>query len=140
MPVQAHEPLEEAAALLASAAATGAPLVIHGNRTKLQPPLTTAGTLSTRRLVSGLAHYAGDLVATAPAGSTLHDVNAVLAAERPWIPNDPPFADAATIGGIVSTNDSGPRRHRYGSPRDLIIGIEVALARGTVARPYAKTS
>ena len=43
-------------------------------------------------------------------------------------------ADRATIGGIVATNDSGPRRHRYGTPRDLIIGIELALADGRVAK------
>ena len=40
----------------------------------------------------------------------------------------------ATIGGIVATNDSGPRRHRYGTPRDLIIGIEIALADGRTAK------
>jgi glycolate oxidase FAD binding subunit len=58
----------------------------------------------------------------------------VLGRERQWIPLDPPFGEGATIGGIVAANDSGPRRHRYGSPRDLIIGIEVALASGRVAR------
>ena len=46
----------------------------------------------------------------------------------------PARADRATIGGIVATNDSGPRRHRYGTPRDLIIGIEMALADGRVAK------
>ena len=42
--------------------------------------------------------------------------------------------DRATIGGIVATNDSGPRRHRYGTPRDLIIGVEIALADGRIAK------
>jgi glycolate oxidase FAD binding subunit len=40
----------------------------------------------------------------------------------------------ATIGGVIATNDSGPRRHRYGTPRDLIIGIEIALADGRTAK------
>ena len=53
---------------------------------------------------------------------------------RQWIPLDPPSADRATIGGLVATNDSGPRRHRYGAPRDLIIGIEFARADGRLAK------
>jgi glycolate oxidase FAD binding subunit len=135
--VTSHEPAdaEAAAAILSQAASSGLVLLPHGNRTKLEPPAdgTTIGTLSTMRLTDGLAHYAGDLVATAPAGCTLRDVNAVLAREGQWLPLDPPFGDRATIGGIVACNDSGPRRHRFGSPRDLIIGIEVALANGRVA-------
>ena len=45
-----------------------------------------------------------------------------------------PSADRATIGGLVATNDSGPRRHRYGAPRDLIIGVEFARADGRLAK------
>jgi glycolate dehydrogenase FAD-binding subunit len=132
----APDDAETAAAMLAHAAAGQVIVVPHGNRTKLRAPVdaTRATTMSTMRLTRGLAHYAGDLVATAPAGCTLQDVNAALAAERQWIPLDPPFADRTTIGGMVASNDSGPRRHRFGSPRDLIIGIEVALTSGTVAR------
>lgn len=121
-----------AAAMLAHAAAERTMVVLQGNGTK-QPPSSNQVAMSTRRLTSGLAHYAGDLVATVPAGCTLHDVNAALARERQWIALDPPHAAAATIGGIVATNDSGPRRHGFGAPRDLIIGIEVALASGSVA-------
>ncbi len=53
---------------------------------------------------------------------------------------DPPLGggDAATIGGIVATADSGPLRHRYGAPRDLVIGITVALSDGTVAKSGGK--
>jgi glycolate oxidase FAD binding subunit len=49
---------------------------------------------------------------------------------------DPPLGagDAATIGGIVATGDFGPLRHRYGGPRDLVVGVTVALSDGTVAR------
>ena len=51
-----------------------------------------------------------------------------------WLPLDPPFADAATIGGILATNDSGPLRHRYGTPRDLIIGVQLATTDGVLAK------
>jgi len=54
--------------------------------------------------------------------------------ERQWLPLDPPRSSHATIGGIIATNDSGPRRHRYGTPRDLIIGIEIALVSGRTAK------
>jgi glycolate oxidase FAD binding subunit len=90
--------------------------------------------ISTVRLNAVVAHRYGDLTATVQAGATLADVNRELARHRQWIPLDPPFADRATIGGLVATNDSGPRRHRYGSPRDLIIGIEFARADGRLAK------
>src|SRR5258708_31867137 len=49
-----------------------------------------------------------------------------------------PRSHRATIGGIVATNDSGPRRHRYGTPRDLIIGVEMALVDGRTAKAGGK--
>jgi glycolate oxidase FAD binding subunit len=126
-----------AAALLADCAAGRRPLVVRGGGTKLAwtvaaPP--PAAVLSTKLLSGPIQHFAGDLVATLPAGVTLAEANAVLARERQWLPLDPPHADRATIGGIVAANDSGPRRQQYGAPRDLIIGVEVALADGRVAR------
>jgi glycolate oxidase FAD binding subunit len=55
---------------------------------------------------------------------------------------DPPLGtqgeEEATIGGIIATGDSGPLRHRYGGPRDLVLGIVVALSDGTVARAGGK--
>jgi glycolate oxidase FAD binding subunit len=94
--------------------------------------------LSTRRLPQIVDHCAGDLTATVAAGMTLDSVNAVLGRSGQWLPLDPPAADRATIGGIVAVNDSGPRRHRYGTPRDLIIGVEMVRADGTVARAGGK--
>jgi glycolate oxidase FAD binding subunit len=126
----------EAAALLADASAREVPLVIHGNRCTLALDRVAASVtaLSTANLTAGLVHYPGDLVVTAPAGMTLRDVNVALAAERQWLPLDPPHAARTTIGGLVAANASGPRRLGYGSPRDLVIGAEVALTDGTVAR------
>ncbi len=137
MPAAFFEPATaaEAAAILAQATTARTPVVVQGSRTKLSGRTEGQGVrgMSTRRLTGGLQHYAGDLVATVPAGMTLHAVNSALALERQWIPIDPPFSTSATIGGIVAANDSGPRRHHFGSPRDLVIGMQVALANGTVA-------
>jgi glycolate oxidase FAD binding subunit len=53
---------------------------------------------------------------------------------------DPPLGagDAATIGGLVATADSGPLRHRYGGIRDLVVGVTVVLSDGTVAKAGGK--
>ena len=90
--------------------------------------------LSTAKLNAVLAHRHGDLTATVQAGASLTAVNRALAERGQWIPLDPPWADRATIGGLVATNDSGPRRHRYGAPRDLIIGIDFVRADGVAAK------
>ena len=90
--------------------------------------------IDTRRLHRLVAHQHGDLTATVEAGAPLGEVNDALARRGQWLPLDPPFADRATIGGILATNDSGPLRHRYGTPRDLVIGVRVATADGMVAK------
>ena len=90
--------------------------------------------LSTSKLTRVVAHRHGDLTATIEAGAALDDVNRELAHHGQWLPLDPPWSDRATIGGIVATNDSGPRRHRYGAPRDLIIGIDIVRADGVAAK------
>src|SRR5436309_1755344 len=90
--------------------------------------------LDMRSLNRVLAHEHGDMTATVEAGATLRDVNAALAEHRQWLPLDPPFADRATIGGILATNDSGPLRHRFGTPRDLVIGVELVTTDGALAK------
>jgi len=93
------------------------------------------GIMSTYRQTWEPGPYqAGDLVATIPAGESLAAANGILARAGQWLPLDPCHGECATIGGIVAANDSGPRRHKYGSPRDLIIGVEIALADGRVAK------
>ncbi len=126
---------DSAASLLATAADEQQRVAPAGHGTKR--PLSRddgAVPLSTALLTHGLEHNFGDLVAVVPAGLTLAALNRALAAHGQWLPLDPRHADRATIGGIVATNDSGPRRHRSGTPRDLIIGIEVALTSGRVVR------
>lgn len=90
--------------------------------------------LSMRRMNRVLAHRAGDLTVSVEAGATLREVNQALAAHRQRLALDPPFADRATIGGLLATNDSGPERHRFGTPRDLVIGVELATTDGSIAK------
>jgi glycolate oxidase FAD binding subunit len=112
-------------------------VLVRGSGTKLgwgPAPRQVDILMSTARLNAVVAHRHGDLTATIQAGAMLGDVNRALARHRQWIPLDPPWGDRATIGGVVATNDSGPRRHRYGAPRDLIIGVEFARADGRLAK------
>ena len=128
---------EELGASLAWATSESLRVQAAGGRTKLDwgeasGPIDLL--LSTARLDRVVEHRHGDLTATVEAGATLSAVNAALAAHGQRLPWDPPWADRATVGGIVATNDSGPRRHGHGAPRDSIIGVTVARADGRVAR------
>jgi glycolate oxidase FAD binding subunit len=134
--VVAPRDADSAGSVLAWASRDRVPLVIRGGGTKLTwGPLTRPADviLSTARLNRVIEHRYGDLTATIQAGAPLAEVNRQLSAHRQWVPLDS-SQDGGTIGGILATNDSGPRRHRYGAPRDLIIGITVARTDGRLAR------
>jgi glycolate oxidase FAD binding subunit len=133
---------EEAGEVLRAAGAHGRPVRIRGGGTKSwgrpgEPPQVE---VSTERLNRVVEHNEGDLTAVFQAGVPLTRAQATLAEAGQMVALDPPFgrADRATIGGVVATGDSGPLRHRYGAPRDLILGITVALSDGTVARAGSK--
>ena len=93
--------------------------------------------LSTAGLDRIVEHNEGDLTAVVEAGVTLERLRQEFAAAGQMLALDPP-GDGATIGGVVATGDSGPLRHRYGAPRDLVLGVTVALSDGTVARAGGK--
>jgi glycolate oxidase FAD binding subunit len=127
----------EVAQMLRQATDRRQALVARGNGTKLRwgvPARRTDAVLSLAGLSAPIEHCAGDLTVTAPAGATLQDVNALLAREGQWLPLDPWAGGRSTIGGLLATNDSGPRRLRSGGPRDLVIGIDYALADGRTAK------
>jgi glycolate oxidase FAD binding subunit len=91
--------------------------------------------LSTERLDTLVEHNEGDLTAILQAGVRLDEAQRRFARAGQRLALDPPDPEArATIGGVVATGDSGPLRHRYGAVRDLILGVQVALPDGTVAR------
>jgi glycolate oxidase FAD binding subunit len=128
---------EALASALGQASDRGHSVVIRGAGTKMdwgRPPRRIDIVLSTNRLTRVIAYEHGDLTMTVEAGSSLRDVNRVLAARGQWLPLDPAFSERATIGGILATNDSGPLRHRFGTPRDLVIGVRLATTDGTLAK------
>lgn len=103
-----------------------------------RPPQRIDVLIDMSRMNRVLAHDHGDLTATIEAGASLRHVNATLAARGQFLPLDPPFAEAATIGGVVATNDSGPLRHRHGTPRDVVIGIRLATTDGVLTKSGGK--
>lgn len=94
--------------------------------------------LSTTKLNRVIEHAWGDMTATVEAGCTVAELQRTLAEHGQRLAIDPLWPDRATIGGILATNDSGALRLRYGSLRDLIIGITVALPDGTLATSGGK--
>jgi glycolate oxidase FAD binding subunit len=93
--------------------------------------------LSTAGLDRIVEHNVGDLTTVVEAGVPLAQAQAVFADEGQMLSLDPPD-DGATIGGIVAAGDSGPLRSRYGAPRDLVVGMTVALSDGTVSSSGGK--
>jgi glycolate oxidase FAD binding subunit len=92
--------------------------------------------LSTQRLDQVLEHEAGDLTCIVEAGVRVRDLNERLAESGQMLALDPP--GNPTIGACLAANLSGPRRHRYGTARDLVIGATVVLADGTIASSGGK--
>ena len=84
-----------------------------------------------------IEHVPGDQVVRVQAGVKLETLQEKLAEADQMLALDPPER-GATVGGMVAANASGPRRLRYGTVRDLIIGITVVLADGTVAKAGGK--
>ena len=138
VPRQMVEPADatELAATLHAASRDRQVTVLRGGGTKLgwgRTPSSVDLLVSTSRLNTLLVHRHGDLTVTAHAGVTLSQLNRELARHGQWLPVDSAF-DSATVGGIVATNDSGPMRHRHGTPRDLLIGVTLALTDGRLVK------
>jgi glycolate oxidase FAD binding subunit len=128
---------DELAAELGSATGT-ARVVGAGTKLRWAPEASPALELSTAGLDRIVEHNAGDLTAVLEAGVPLARAQERFREAGQMLALDPPDAGGATIGGIVATNDSGPLRARYGGARDLVVGMRVALADGTVAKSGGK--
>jgi glycolate oxidase FAD binding subunit len=115
--------VHEAAHVLREASAAGRTVSIEGGEGDV--------VLSTRRLDRVVDHEPGDLTCVVEAGIRLSALDAALAPHGQMLALDPP--GDPTIGACIAANLSGPRRHRYGTVRDLVIGATIVLADGTVA-------
>jgi glycolate oxidase FAD binding subunit len=141
----------EASAVMRVAAEQGLAVVARGSGSRLDwgaPPRRCDLVVDTLLLDQVVEHAAGDLVARVQAGVGLRRLGEVLAAVGQQLaldaapgggsPADQELVSTATIGGTLATGMAGPRRLRYGTPRDLVIGITVVRADGTVASAGGK--
>lgn len=130
--------LAQAREVLLGAAGDGAVVVIAGAGTKADwgmPGSEPDVVLETDGLDALVAHNHGDLTAVVGAGMPLARLQRHLAAAGQWLALDPAsMRRGATVGGVLAAGDAGPRRHRYGTMRDLAIGLTVVLSDGCVAR------
>jgi glycolate dehydrogenase FAD-binding subunit len=152
----------EASAVMRVAAEQALTVVPRGSGSRLDwgaPPRRCDLVVDTLRLDQVVEHAAGDLVARIQAGAGMRRLGEVLAAAGQQLaldaapgaasgaPGDGPAgrepvgaepAGTGTVGGTLATGTAGPRRLRYGTPRDLVIGITVVRADGTVASSGGK--
>ncbi len=110
-----------------------------GTAASVGTPVSRAGlVLGLSRMARLLEHEPGDLTATVEAGMTVAALQGALRARGQWLSLDPPAAERSTIGGVIAANASGPRRHLYGTTRDLLIGVTVITGEGTVVHGGGK--
>lgn len=101
-------------------------------------PTGLDAVVRTENMARIVEHAPADMVAVVEAGVTIAGLQAALAAHGQRLALDPPSPERATIGGLVAASGFGPLRSRYGAIRDLIIGVTLVRADGTVARGGGK--
>jgi glycolate oxidase FAD binding subunit len=128
---------EELSALLAQATAEGQPLTPWGAGTRQHiggPPLESARRLELGALDRVIDYVPEDLTLTLQGGVTIGAAQALLAERGQLLPWDPPGGPQATIGGLLASGAGGPLRLGAGTPRDWVLGMQVALGDGRLAR------
>jgi glycolate oxidase FAD binding subunit len=131
----------EVATALRVANNAGLSIIPRGGGTKTawgNPPTRADLILSTVRMNQVLEHAWADLTVGVESGCTIGTLQSALAQHGQQIAVDPLWPEQATIGGILSANDTGTLRIRYGGLRDLIIGVTIALPDGTLASSGGK--
>ena len=98
------------------------------------PPIDAARTLSLASLSGIVAYVPGDLTITAYAGTTLSELSHATAAHGQWLGLDPAGVRDGTIGATIATASSGPLSHAFGTPRDLVLGLDAVTGYGDVVR------
>ncbi len=133
--------VEEAVEAVAGSARDGKALAFVGGGTDLElgaAPKRLDAVVRTGRLARIVEHAPSDQIVIVEAGLTLGELQGALASHRQRLALDPPLPERKTLGGIVAANAYGPRRARFGSVRDLLIGVSFVRADGTLARGGGK--
>jgi glycolate oxidase FAD binding subunit len=132
----APDSIEKLCELLARCDAAGTSVVVAGGETLRGmgvPPSGNELVLQTTALRGIVSYRPADLTISVQAGTTLKSLATRMKRDGQFVPFDAPKPAHATVGGTLAAGWLGPRRHRYGRPRDLLIGSTIALADGTLA-------
>src|SRR5262245_55913432 len=125
--------VQEVGEAVREGAAKGRAIYPFGGRTMFDyglPPARPGVGIDLRGLCQVIDYPARDMTITVQAGITVAGLQAILEKENQQLPIDVPAADRATLGGILATNTSGPRRLGYGTLRDYVLGISVVNDEG----------
>jgi glycolate oxidase FAD binding subunit len=136
--------VEEVSKIVAFANREHITIIPRGNGTKMGMGGIPKGMdliLSTLRLNRIIESDVDNLTLSAQTGITLGEIQSLLAKQGKgyFLPLDPPYAGQATLGGVLATNSSGPRRFTYGTARDLVIGMKTVFPNGDVVVSGGKT-
>ncbi len=136
--------IEEVSKVVAYANEHHLGVIARGNGTKIGIggiPKKTDIVLLTGRLNRITDKDCDNLTLSVESGMTLSEIQKGLAMDGKgyFLPLDPPFSERATLGGIIATNSSGPRRLLYGTARDLITGIKAVYPNGDIVVSGGKT-
>lgn len=130
------ENIEEISRVLGFASRNGIRVFPFAGGTKLflgNPVSAVGAALSLKRLARVLFHEPSDMVSTVECGMEVREFQGAVGGENQIFPVDPPGLDSgATVGGLVSTNLCGPMSTRYGTCRELILGIKAVRADGEI--------
>ena len=130
------ETVEEVSRILGFASRNGIRVFPFAGGTKLflgNPVGTVGAALSLKRLCRVLFHEPSDMVSTVQCGMEVREFQKTVGCENQLFPVDPPRLDSgATVGGLVSSNLCGPMSTRYGTCRELILGVKAVRADGEV--------
>lgn len=131
---------QQIAAILGFANANGITVTPSGSGTKLGwgNPVAAGIRLELKRMNTLREHPWQDMTCTVEAGCNWAAMQAELARHGQMVALDPLWAERATVGGVVAANDGGARRLKYGGLRNLIIGMTIVLADGTIAKTGGK--
>jgi len=95
------------------------------------PPTKPGVAISTKKLNRVVDYPHEELTITVEAGILVSELQRILAEKGQMLPIDCPHPENATLGGLLATNTSGPRRLAYGTARDSVLGLDVIDATGT---------
>jgi glycolate oxidase FAD binding subunit len=129
--------VDDVRAAMRDAIAHDEPLCIRGAGSwrRAGAPVVETRVLSLAGLSGVIAYVPGDLTITVWAGTSLAELSQVTAAHGQWLGLDPAGDRTGTIGATIATASSGPLAHAFGTPRDLVLGLDAVTGYGDIVKP-----